>query len=179
MAREMASPFLANIVAARVSPEEFNRRAAAPLTAAELSELRELSEWFTRRYPTVDERFAYARRKWREIQHAIDLAGAQVVAASYQETARQLAEAHRRADPRTTRIFLDPDPKEQVIRLLEVTASAPDTGCFEPVEFIPRPDLGVPFRTLILLLGVGEWARVEAGELELPWEYRLDYLLPL
>jgi len=43
---------------------EFVRCAAAPLTAEEIAETRELINWFTQRYPTGAERLAYARRAW-------------------------------------------------------------------------------------------------------------------
>lgn len=43
---------------------EFIRRADAPLTEAEVAEVRALVAWFTRRYPTGAERLAYARRAY-------------------------------------------------------------------------------------------------------------------
>lgn len=43
MALEYASPELANLIAARLSPEEFERRARAPLTDAEIEETAELA----------------------------------------------------------------------------------------------------------------------------------------
>jgi len=45
--------------------DEFDRRASAPLTEDELAETADLVRWFTQRYPTVRERFAYVRRAWR------------------------------------------------------------------------------------------------------------------
>jgi hypothetical protein len=49
-----------------LSPEEFDRRVNAPLTEEEVAEVLALERWFTRRYPTVSERFAYVRRKVAE-----------------------------------------------------------------------------------------------------------------
>ncbi len=42
--------------------EEFLRRCALPVTADTIESTAELVSWFTRRYPTVQERFAYVRR---------------------------------------------------------------------------------------------------------------------
>ncbi|MBN1773384.1 MAG: hypothetical protein JXB32_19135 [Deltaproteobacteria bacterium] len=36
-----------------------------PLSDEEVEETAALVRWFTRRYPTVAERFAYVRRAWR------------------------------------------------------------------------------------------------------------------
>jgi hypothetical protein len=46
--------------------DEFVRRTSAPIEGRELEEARALCSWFVRRYPTVRERLAYARRKYRE-----------------------------------------------------------------------------------------------------------------
>ncbi len=43
---------------------EFIRLASAPVTPAEVDEVRALSEWFLRRYPKGAERLAYARRAY-------------------------------------------------------------------------------------------------------------------
>lgn len=43
---------------------EFERRIRAPLDDDEVEEVAGLVRWFTRRYPTVAERFAYVRRAW-------------------------------------------------------------------------------------------------------------------
>ncbi len=47
-------------------PAEFERRIRAPLSDEELEETAALVQWFTRRYPTAAERFAYVRRAWRQ-----------------------------------------------------------------------------------------------------------------
>jgi hypothetical protein len=163
--REYASPYIANLIAARVPPEEFDRRARAPLSEAEVQEIAELVGWFTRKYPTAKERLAYARRKMRQYKAA---ATAEEQSADYLETARRLSRAHRTADPGTELVFLVSDPDEKEIRLLEVTRSEPTT--FRPFEvsFAARPDLGVPFPLTILLLSPEEWDAVKDGRLELP-----------
>jgi hypothetical protein len=48
--------------------EEFLARTSAPPTNEELETTRELTRWFTTRYPTVQARLAYVRRamaRWR------------------------------------------------------------------------------------------------------------------
>ena len=42
--------------------DEFQRLLAIPLTDSEREDTRALVRWFTRRYPTPAERFAYIRR---------------------------------------------------------------------------------------------------------------------
>ncbi len=67
----MSSDYLNLTIATQVEtplePEEFNRRVSAPITAEERAEISELIAWFTKRYPTVKQRLAYARRKFREV----------------------------------------------------------------------------------------------------------------
>lgn len=54
-----------------MSPAEFNRLLQAVLSdEAELQERAALIGWFRRRYPTVAERFAYVRKKMREIRES-------------------------------------------------------------------------------------------------------------
>ena len=50
----------------RLSPEEFEARLAAPLGKEERAEMRQLIDWFRRRYPTPHERRRSARRLWLE-----------------------------------------------------------------------------------------------------------------
>lgn len=50
----------------RLSPEEFGARLAAPLGDEERAAMRQLIEWFRRRYPTPHERLRSARRLYRE-----------------------------------------------------------------------------------------------------------------
>ena len=76
-------------------------------------------------------------------------------------------------------VLLDPDPAEKEIRLLEVTRSAPTLGDPLPVGFVPRPDLGVPDATTVLLLSPDEWDAVQAGRLDLPAGWSLERLQPL
>jgi hypothetical protein len=64
-ARPPFAPELADLVERPLPREEFERRIRAPLTEQELQDAAALVRWFTGRYPTVGERFAYVRRAWR------------------------------------------------------------------------------------------------------------------
>ena len=46
--------------------EEYRRMRAHPVSDEEVAELMDLVRWFRTRYPTVQERFAYVRRKHAE-----------------------------------------------------------------------------------------------------------------
>lgn len=176
MSREYASPELANLIAARLSPDEFDRRVRAPLTEAEVQDIAELVGWFSRRYPTAKERFAYARRKLRQYQKGQGTPPSTTEKTTYRQTAQRLSAAHRVTDPATLLVLLEPDPDEKEIRLLEVTRSAPTTGEPLPVGFMPRPDLGFPFPCTVLLLSPDEWDALQEGRLELPVGWRKERL---
>jgi hypothetical protein len=165
VSREMASPELANLVAARLPPEEFDRRVRAPMSDAEAQDIAELVEWFKRRYPTAEARLAYARRKMRQYAEGH---GPATVAGGYLATAERLARAHRMSDPETLLVLLAQDPQEREIRLVEVTRSAPTTGTPVPVGFTARPDLGMPFPLEVFLVSPAEWDAVSEGRLDLP-----------
>lgn len=59
-------PLIAQLDNEPLSPAEWARLAAIPITEEELAETRELIRWFKRRYPTAKERLAYVRRKYAE-----------------------------------------------------------------------------------------------------------------
>ncbi|MFI5297487.1 MAG: hypothetical protein ACHREM_05260 [Polyangiales bacterium] len=82
------------------------------------------------------------------------------------EVAEELALAHREEDPDTKEIFLAESESE--VRLVEVSGSVGDSGEVLPFRFAPRPDLGVPYPSVVLLLGEGDWRRMKLGELALP-----------
>jgi hypothetical protein len=176
MSREYAAPELANLIALRLSPEDFDRRVATPLMDGETDEIAELIEWFSRRYPTAKERLAYARRKMR--QYAQGGAPA-ALSLDYLDAARRLAQAHRTAEPRTQAVLLDPDPEAKEIRLLEVTGAAPTAGQLDAVGFAARPDLGIPFTLAVLLLSPEDWVAVTEGRLALPEPWRVERLQAL
>ena len=66
--RAWVHPKAAEIRERELSPEEFDERLQRALADEDrMRELAELVRWFKRRYPTVEERLAYARRKYRDI----------------------------------------------------------------------------------------------------------------
>jgi hypothetical protein len=176
---QYASPYLGNLVAARLPREEFERRLHEPLGDAEPDEIAALVRWFSHRYPTPKERLAYARRKLRQLQLASGVRPSERAEPTYLETARRLARAHRAADPATLHVLLDPDPAERVIRLVEVTASASTAVDPFPVGFAARPELGVPFASTVLLLSPEQWDSVRASQISLPAGCDADRLQPM
>lgn len=48
-----------------VSLDEWQRRLALPLSPEEIEHAQALVRWFCRRYPTLGERLAYARRAYK------------------------------------------------------------------------------------------------------------------
>jgi len=60
-------PKIAQQVETPLEPREFNRRISAPISDEERAETLELIAWFMKRYPTVKQRLAYARRKFDEV----------------------------------------------------------------------------------------------------------------
>lgn len=64
--RQELAPEIAEMYETPLTLEEFERRMAVPPTEEELAEFAELVRWFTRRYPTAKDRFAYVRRKYAE-----------------------------------------------------------------------------------------------------------------
>ena len=67
MIRQRLAPDVAALHESPLAPEEFERRLAASLAELDGPELENLSgliRWFVRRYPTPQERLAYARRAY-------------------------------------------------------------------------------------------------------------------
>lgn len=82
------------------------------------------------------------------------------------DVARELATAHRAEDPDTKSVFLSENESE--VRLIEVSGSVGSSGEVLPFRFAPRPDLGVPYASVVVLLSEDDWHRIETGELALP-----------
>lgn len=84
------------------------------------------------------------------------------------DTARRLADAHRKEDPDTERVLLSPSPTE--IRLVEVSPSVASATppAVMPFRFVAQPEQGVHFPSVVILLSPDEWALVENGSLQLP-----------
>ncbi len=84
---------------------------------------------------------------------------------SVEVTAKLLAGEHVREDDGIERILWV--PAESEVRLIEVTTSISDRGEVLPFRFSPDPP-DVPYPSVVILLGRGDWERIAAGELELP-----------
>jgi len=84
---------------------------------------------------------------------------------SVKVTAKLLADEHRREDEGIDRILWAPADDE--VRLIEVTTSVTDRGEVLPFRFTPDPP-DVPYPSVVILLGPGDWKRIEARELALP-----------
>lgn len=80
------------------------------------------------------------------------------------QTADALAAAHRASDPSTSTIMYF--PAAGIIRLVEVSASAPTTREILPFAFDAAN--GVPFPSVVILVSPAEWAEIQAGTLALP-----------
>lgn len=88
------------------------------------------------------------------------------------EVATELAQAHRAEDPSTDAIYLS--EAEGEVRLVEVSGSVGSSAGGEvlPFGFRARPDQGIPYPSVVVLLSPSEWKRVQTGTLALPkgWE---------
>ena len=66
MKRQELAPEIAEMYETPLTLEEFERRTAVRPTEEDIAEFMDLVRWFTGRYPTAKERFAYVRRKYAE-----------------------------------------------------------------------------------------------------------------
>lgn len=67
MKRQELSPEVEALWEQPLEPEEFERRLSAALADDDsIEEAAALVRWFLRRYPTAQERFAYARRTYAQ-----------------------------------------------------------------------------------------------------------------
>jgi hypothetical protein len=66
MKHQQLAPEIAEMYETPLTPEEFERRTTVQPTEEEVAELMSLVRWFTGRYPTAKERFAYVQRKYAE-----------------------------------------------------------------------------------------------------------------
>lgn len=92
----------------------------------------------------------------------------EVVTKPILEVAQELAKAHRAEDPETKSVFLAESEGVTEVRLVEVSGSIGTSGEVLPFRFAPRPDLGVPYPSVVVLLSEDDWERIERGELALP-----------
>ena len=87
---------------------------------------------------------------------------------SVDEVAKSLATAHKKADPDIMQIYLIEDPTGKEVRLVEVSTSVGFTGAIMPFRFAARPDLDVPYPSVVILLSPEEKDLLDRSELELP-----------
>ena len=85
---------------------------------------------------------------------------------SLENAARELVEAHREADSGVSHAFLS--RKDNEIRIVEVTDSVGTTNEIIPFRFKSRPDLGVPYPSVIILLSPDELGLLKKDKLKLP-----------
>jgi hypothetical protein len=83
------------------------------------------------------------------------------------EVALELAAAHRNEDPETQEVYVAEAQDE--VRLVEVSTSLAASGEVLPFRFKARPDKGVPYPSVIVLLNPEDWAAVRAGKLPMPF----------
>ncbi len=95
-----------------------------------------------------------------------------------EKTAKKLASSHRKNDEDMEAIYLAPDENNKEIRLVEVSKSVGNTGDILPFGFKARPDLGMPFPMVIVLVAPEEWDDLKKGNLELPesWNVTMEQL---
>jgi len=87
---------------------------------------------------------------------------------SVDEVARNLAAAHKKADPDIQQIYLIEDHTGREVRLVEVSTSVGFTGSVMPFRFAARPDLDLPYPSVVILLSPAEKELLDRKELELP-----------
>lgn len=85
---------------------------------------------------------------------------------SVEDAAKELVEKHREVDPEITHAFLSPKGNE--IRIVEITNSVGTTNEIIPFRFKSRPDLGVPYPSVIILLSPDELGLLKRNKLKLP-----------
>ncbi len=85
------------------------------------------------------------------------------------DVALKLAEAHRAEDPDTKGVYLAEASDE--IRLVEVSGSVETAGEVLPYRFNAQPDEDIPYPSVVILVSVEEWDKLNSGELELPTDW--------
>ncbi|AUX38026.1 MULTISPECIES: hypothetical protein [Sorangium] len=83
------------------------------------------------------------------------------------DVAKDLALAHKRADPDIQQIWMIEDPAGSEVRLLEVSGSVGNVGAIMPFRFNARPP-DVPYPSVVILLSPEEKTQLDRNELELP-----------
>src|SRR5580700_2002187 len=84
------------------------------------------------------------------------------------ETARHLARAHMDVDPDVTVILRAADPRDQEVRLVEISTSTPTTREVFAFGFDADPTANVWHRSQVVLLSPREFEELRAHCLDLP-----------
>ncbi|HLX59887.1 MAG TPA: hypothetical protein VKX17_01275 [Planctomycetota bacterium] len=86
---------------------------------------------------------------------------------SYEQAVQALAEEYVRAHNALGDlvIYYLPDPKKEVVQLIEVSDLFPDSGDIWPVRFRPTSDF--PFPTAQIVMTKDEWKRIKEGSLKI------------
>lgn len=66
MKRQHLAPEIAEMYETPLTLEQFEQRTLMRPTEEEVAEFMDLIRWFTNRYPTAKDRFAYVKRKYAE-----------------------------------------------------------------------------------------------------------------
>jgi len=82
------------------------------------------------------------------------------------DVARELARLHRDEDPDTQEVYFFEAPGE--VRLLEISGSVGYTGELLPFKFGARPDKGIDYPSVVILLTPEELEDLREGRLALP-----------
>ncbi|MCB9727862.1 MAG: hypothetical protein H6746_05160 [Deltaproteobacteria bacterium] len=82
------------------------------------------------------------------------------------DTARRLARLHRVEDPDTRQVYFFDAPNE--VRLLEISDAVGYTGEVLPFRFGARPDVGIDYPSVVILLTPQELDELRDGTLSLP-----------
>jgi hypothetical protein len=90
---------------------------------------------------------------------------------TYKEAVATLAEWQAEGQ-REIAIFCFPDPREETVRLVEVSPDFPDGEDTRPFRMGRSPEF--PFASDVILISPQDWMRVVSGELQLPpdWDLR-------
>ncbi len=84
------------------------------------------------------------------------------------ESALELVQAHREAEPNLVRVVFYPDPQEREVRLLEVIEGSLNVGEALPCRFAQDASEAVPYPVVVVELSPTEFQLLEGGKLVLP-----------
>lgn len=101
-----------------------------------------------------------------------DVTDIEEIPRTYDDAVRTLVRWHGEGGPADLRVFLFPDPDEQVVRLLEVSDEFFTASEIHPLT-LGRSAI-FPFRSATALARPEDWDQVQAGRLSLPQGWNLN-----